>query len=83
MVVLFDFDGTLADTFSIFLQCINTLSVEFGHKTVEDTPEKRKKGMDRIFVEDVKLTEELLIPYSDRIREEIKSNFLEIGKKII
>ncbi|MBN2124512.1 MAG: HAD hydrolase-like protein [Deltaproteobacteria bacterium] len=78
MVVLFDFDGTLADSFSFFLQCINNLSVEFGHETIEDTPEKRRKGMHRIVIEDIKLKEEILLPYSDRIRDELKRNFREI-----
>ena len=31
-IVIFDFDGTLADTFDIILAITNRLSVEFWHK---------------------------------------------------
>ena len=34
-VIVWDFDGTLADSFSLAIKCINTLSSEYGYRPVE------------------------------------------------
>ncbi len=34
-VVLFDFDGTIADTLNVLLNITNRLAVEFGYKTID------------------------------------------------
>lgn len=36
-VIIFDFDGTIADTYYTFVEIVNELSTEFGYKPV--TPE--------------------------------------------
>lgn len=43
-VVIFDFDGTLADTFDLIVDITNRLSVEFGYKPArkEEIPEIQK-----------------------------------------
>jgi phosphoglycolate phosphatase len=45
-VLIFDFDGTLADTFAIAVQVFNQLSAEFGYRAVldEELPAMRKMG---------------------------------------
>ncbi|NEP41089.1 MAG: HAD hydrolase-like protein, partial [Okeania sp. SIO2H7] len=43
-IVIFDFDGTLADTFDLIFAITNHLSVEFGYKQAkkEEIPEIEK-----------------------------------------
>ncbi len=49
-VVIFDFDGTLANSLWIGMEVMNQLSPEFGHRTVtpEDIPRLRDMGARRI-----------------------------------
>ncbi len=75
MVILFDFDGTIADSFSTFLNCMNKISDAYGYVKVPDSAENRKKGMGRILSEDMKISSEMILPYSDRIRAEIEENY--------
>ncbi len=75
MVILFDFDGTIADSFSIFLHCMNKLSQAYGYEKIQDSAENRKKGMRRILSEDMKISSEMILPFSDRIRDEIEENY--------
>ena len=75
MVILFDFDGTIADSFSIFLHCMNQFSKAYGYEEIQDSAENRKKGMRRILSEDMKISSEMILPYSDRIRDEIEENY--------
>ncbi len=51
--VIFDFDGTIADTEKIFLETINALASEFGFAPVrlEEVPELRKMSARRLLVE--------------------------------
>ena len=35
-VIVFDFDGTLADTYDAFIEIANSLSEEFGYKPVNE-----------------------------------------------
>jgi phosphoglycolate phosphatase len=78
MVVLFDFDGTIADSYPIFLNCMNHLSTEFGYERMENSVELRRKGMENILSEHMKLPRSLWRSYADRLREEIKHRFQEI-----
>jgi phosphoglycolate phosphatase len=78
MVVLFDFDGTIADSYPVFLKCMNHLSKEFGYETMEDSVQLRRKGMGRIISEQMKLPRSVWRSYADRLREEIKHRFHEI-----
>ncbi|MBN2420991.1 HAD hydrolase-like protein, partial [Candidatus Woesearchaeota archaeon] len=47
-LILFDFDGTLADSFDIVLQSINELSDGFNYKKIKNNPSLRKKHMKQI-----------------------------------
>lgn len=78
MVILFDFDGTIADSYPVFLDCMNGLSKEFGYERIEDSAQLRRKGMGRIVSEQMKLPSSLWSPYADRLREEIRRRFHEI-----
>jgi phosphoglycolate phosphatase len=78
MVVLFDFDGTIADSYPVFLKCMNHLSKEFGYERMEDSVQLRRKGMGRIISEQMKLPRSVWRSYADRLREEIKHRFHEI-----
>ena len=75
MMILFDFDGTIADSFSIFLHCMNKLSDAYGYAKIQDSAEYRKKGMRRIVSEDMKISSEMILPFSDRIRIEIEESY--------
>ena len=55
MIVIFDFDGTIADSFPVFVTCMNHLSREFGYEELEDSIELRQKGIQRIALEDMKV----------------------------
>ncbi|MEK6903285.1 MAG: HAD hydrolase-like protein [Nanoarchaeota archaeon] len=46
--LIFDFDGTLADTFSIVLESANRVIKKFGYAPVKDTPKLRSKSMKQI-----------------------------------
>jgi phosphoglycolate phosphatase len=52
-VLLFDFDGTLADTFEIAVQVFNQLSGDFGYRPVteEELPAMRKMGAREVMTE--------------------------------
>ena len=48
-VVIFDFDGTIADTFGIFVQIANRLSTKFGYNSIKKSDIARlrsKKGQE-------------------------------------
>ncbi|WP_204103851.1 MULTISPECIES: HAD hydrolase-like protein [Spirulina sp. CCY15215] len=44
-LVIFDFDGTIADTHSTFVEIINQLSEEFGYKPVTDAEVAQMRGL--------------------------------------
>jgi phosphoglycolate phosphatase len=78
MVILFDFDGTIADSYPVFLHCMNHLSKEFGYERLEDSVQLRREGMGRIISEHMKLPRSIWRSYADRLREEIRHRFREI-----
>jgi phosphoglycolate phosphatase-like HAD superfamily hydrolase len=78
MVVLFDFDGTIADSYPVFLNCMNHLSKEFGYERLEDSVQLRREGMSRIISEHMKLPRSIWRSYADRLRDEIRHRFREI-----
>ncbi|MGA1623378.1 MAG: HAD-IA family hydrolase [Synechocystis sp.] len=43
--ILFDFDGTIADTYDAFLEIVNRLAVEFGYPTVDQQEVERLKKL--------------------------------------
>ena len=43
--ILFDFDGTIADTFQIALDCANAVATKWGYAFLHDTPKLRDMSM--------------------------------------
>jgi phosphoglycolate phosphatase len=43
--ILFDFDGTIADTYDAFLEIVNRLALEFGYPTVDQQEVERLKKL--------------------------------------
>jgi phosphoglycolate phosphatase len=78
MVIAFDFDGTIADSFPIFVTCMNHLSREFGYEKLKDSVHLRRKGVKGIALEDLKVPLAIWPTYAHRLREEIKNRFREI-----
>ena len=78
MIVIFDFDGTIADSFPVFVTCMNHLSREFGYDELKDSIELRQKGIQRIALEDMKVPRALWLTYAHRLREEIKNRYHQI-----
>ncbi|MDJ0598529.1 MAG: HAD-IIIC family phosphatase [Crocosphaera sp.] len=44
-VIIFDFDGTLADTYDAFVEIANRLSEEFGYKPVNEQEQEKLKDL--------------------------------------
>ncbi|MDJ0843817.1 HAD-IIIC family phosphatase [Crocosphaera sp.] len=44
-VIVFDFDGTLADTYEAFVEIANSLSGEFGYKPVNEQEQEKLKHL--------------------------------------
>ena len=44
-VIVFDFDGTLADTYDAFIEIANSLSEEFGYKPVNEKEQENLKNL--------------------------------------
>ncbi|MGB5768386.1 MAG: HAD-IA family hydrolase [Crocosphaera sp.] len=44
-VIVFDFDGTLADTYDAFVEIANSLSEEFGYKSVDRKEQEQLKHL--------------------------------------
>ncbi|MDJ0730572.1 MAG: HAD-IA family hydrolase [Crocosphaera sp.] len=44
-VIVFDFDGTLADTYDAFVEIANSLSGEFGYKPVNEQEQEKLKDL--------------------------------------
>lgn len=71
-VIIFDFDGTIADTYNAFVEIVNDLSEEFGYKPV--TPEdldrlKKLSSMEIIKQSEISLIQ---IPFLlKRVKEEL------------
>ena len=53
--IIFDFDGTLADSLILGLEGVNELAPKFKYQPIKDTDYIRKKGMRKILKEDLKL----------------------------
>ena len=49
--ILFDFDGTLADTMPLLVDCMNALAGEYGYERVEDPAMLREQSMRRMVKE--------------------------------
>lgn len=54
-VIVFDFDGTIADSLILGLQGVNLLAEKYNYQPITDTDYIRSKGMRRIIKEDLHL----------------------------
>ena len=79
-IVIFDFDGTLADTFDLILAIANRLSVEFGYKQAkkEEIPEIEKLSpLELINQSGISIFK---VPFLlKRIRAEFKKEINDVG----
>jgi len=75
-VVVFDFDGTIADTFPIVLKNMNKLSDKLGLKKIKYTPKLRDKSA-RELIKDLGISSFKLPRYIKKLKELMKP---ELGK---
>jgi len=66
--IIFDFDGTLADSFLVTLNCANKISKEFNCKQVKYSKSLHDKSMHKIINEDMKLPFYKLPSYTKKIK---------------
>lgn len=52
-LIIFDFDGTIADTPSLILKCVNELSAKYGYAPIEDAEKMRGKPILAMVREDL------------------------------
>lgn len=50
-IILFDFDGTIADSSTVILKVANQFAEKFGYKKVDDIDKFRNKGISELFKE--------------------------------
>lgn len=77
--VIFDFDGTLADTLSLAFDCVKKLSDEFGYKiNYEDLHKLRGKSAREIIKQTLGLKFYHLPLYVAKIRKLMKNNIADV-----
>ncbi|MDJ0659994.1 MAG: HAD-IA family hydrolase [Crocosphaera sp.] len=78
-VIVFDFDGTLADTYDAFVEIANSLSAEFGYKPVnEEEQEKLKHLSARDLIKQSEISP-LKIPFVlKRVKSELTHKIAEL-----
>jgi phosphoglycolate phosphatase len=80
-VIVFDFDGTLADTFSLAIKCMNQLAPEYGYKPLESIKDReifRENGMKEIVSNHLKLWFYQLPGYTARAKKIFNQNLNEV-----
>jgi len=86
--LIFDLDGTIADTFPVALAAANKVNKKWGKPPIKDTLALRSKGMREIIKEDIKLNFFTLPFYVKAVKIEMAKNinkakiFLGISKII-
>ena len=93
MIIIFDFDGTLADSFTLIKQLYNKHAPEYGVSTIEDEKhweEKRRMSFRQLMQEfDVKpyqiprylvIAKKLMLQESDKI--ELFPGIVEVVKQL-
>lgn len=55
-MIIFDFDGTIADSYMVAIQLFNSIAHKYGYKQIEDHQKLRNKSMRRILCEDLGLS---------------------------
>lgn len=70
--VIFDFDGTLADTGAMLLSGLNKYSKKYGYDKIQDLESLRNIPLKKLIREELKLPRYKLPQYSLRLRKFIK-----------
>ena len=76
--LLFDFDGTLANTLPLTVRCVNTLAKEYDYPLVKETAVLRNKTMQAIIKENLKLSAWQLPRYLRKLKKLLADNAHEI-----
>jgi len=66
--IIFDFDGTLADTYKIVLDAVNQLAPSYNYKPLKDSPYLRSKSMKEIVSKDLRISVFLLGIYIRKLK---------------
>lgn len=76
--LIFDFDGTIADTYHLYFGAINSLAKKYGYKPLRNSRELRSKGMKEIIMSDLKISKIKLLFYKNDLIDYIGKNKKEI-----
>ena len=77
--VILDFDGTLVDSQSIFLSCINELGDAFGYEQIEPGPEFREKSAREVLTDVLGLLPEQVPYWAEKFKARLNPN---MGKAV-
>jgi phosphoglycolate phosphatase len=72
--VILDFDGTLVDSQSIFLSCINELGDAFGYEQIEPGPEFREKSAREVLTDVLGLLPEQVPYWAEKFKAQLNPN---------
>ncbi|HMN19648.1 MAG TPA: HAD-IA family hydrolase [Candidatus Moranbacteria bacterium] len=72
-LIVFDFDGTIADTPALILQCVNELSAKYGYAPIEDAEKMRGKSILAMVREDLGISWWRLWRFSRELTELVRS----------
>jgi phosphoglycolate phosphatase len=70
--IIFDFDGTIADTFPIAIAAVNSLSGIYGYKPLKNNDSLRSKTMSDIIKQDLGLSMLKLPSFGRQMRQIVK-----------
>lgn len=76
-VIILDFDGTIVDSFPIFISCVNMLSAEFGYQKMGSCSELREKTAREILNAQIGLSEPRLSEWVERFKALLQLNMRE------
>lgn len=72
--IIFDFDGTIADTLPIFVKGINALSPKFKYDPIKDIEPFRKVGIREVLRQELNLNYLQIISFVQNIRKHIRED---------
>src|SRR3989344_927736 len=75
--IIFDFDGTIANTYKTNIKGVNALANEYKYKKIKDRPELRNKTIHKVIKEDLGLSLFQLPGYVKKLKNLVQK---DIGK---
>ncbi len=69
--IVFDFDGTLADSMAFAVAKVNSMASEYGYAPISDVQMIRHKSLERVIREDLKLALYQLPGFIKRVKETV------------